>query len=90
MFFSLFNESGTNDLPVEVSLYSEDNGNYRGDRMCNNALANAVVSILVAMVLMLIDLIIPCLTVQVSCILAISSCVYIHTIANVIICHEPR
>lgn len=71
LFLSLLNESGTNDLPVQICLYSEDNGDYRDNRICNNALANAVVSrsILVAMELMMIDLIVPCLTVKVSCIM---------------------
>ena len=38
-----------NDLPVEICFYSEDNGDYRGDRICNSAMhmANAIVSILV-------------------------------------------
>ena len=71
LFFSLLTESGTNDLLVQICLYSaEDNGDYRGDRICNNVLANAVVSILVPMALMMIDLIynsIPCLPIKVSC-----------------------
>ncbi|XP_065901860.1 uncharacterized protein [Dysidea avara] len=62
LFASSLNGSGRRDLPVEICFYSEDNGDFRGDRICNNALANAIVSILVALVLMMIDLMIPCLT----------------------------
>ena len=61
LFSSAFNESGRRDLPFEICFYSKDDGDYRGDRICTNALANAIVSILVAVALMMVDLLIPCL-----------------------------
>jgi len=66
LFSSLINESGRRDLPVEICIYSKDDGDYRGDRICNNALANAIVSILVAVALMMVDLLIPCLNLSVG------------------------
>ncbi|XP_065901965.1 uncharacterized protein [Dysidea avara] len=61
LFSSLLDDSGRRDLPVEICTYSKDDGDYRGDRICNNALANAIVCILVAIALMMVDLLIPCL-----------------------------
>jgi len=66
LFSSALNESGRRDLPWEICFYSEDDGDYRGDRICNNALANAIVCILVAISLMMVELLIPCLNSTVS------------------------
>jgi len=52
--------------PVEICISSKDDGDYRGDRVCNNALANAIVCILVAVALMMVDLLIPCLNLSVG------------------------
>jgi len=50
------------DLPMGICRYIDDDGKYRGDRYCNNAIAASVVSILVAITLMMIDLQVPCLS----------------------------
>ena len=50
---------------MEICFYSEDNGDYRGGRICNAAMANGVVSILIAMELIMIDLMVPCLNAKV-------------------------
>jgi len=73
LFSSVFNESGRRDLPFEICFYSKDDGDYRGDRICNNALANAIVSILVAVALMMVDLLIPCLNSSVGINMACSN-----------------
>ena len=61
---------------MEICFYSEDNGDYRGDRICNAAMANGVVSILVAMALIMIDLMVPCLSTKVCMLFAQT---YVHT-----------
>lgn len=54
--------SDNRELPVQVCLFSEvdDDNNIYGDRICNNGMACAISSILVAMMLMIVDLQIPC------------------------------
>ena len=56
---------GTN-LPVEICIYNENNTEYRGDRICNNAIGAAISTVIVAVVLMIIDLSIPCIETAVS------------------------
>lgn len=65
LYFAL--NGGNRDLPVLICLYSEDD--IYGDRICNNAVAASVTSILVAIVLLLIDLQIPCLSSKVGILL---------------------
>lgn len=60
------NETNSTSLPIQICNYTEDNGQYRGDRICNNAIAAAVSTILVAIVLMMIDLLLPCVNTTVS------------------------
>ena len=55
-----------NDLPTEICWHTEDNGNYRGDRMCNNAMGAAVSTVIIAVMLLIIDMIVPCLSAGVS------------------------
>ena len=54
-------------LPLYICYYEESDDDIYGDRICNNALAGAVVSILVAIALLIIDLLIPCISSTVSC-----------------------
>ena len=53
-------EFGGRDQPVGVCTFHDDDDDVYGDRICNNGIASAIISILVAMALMLIDLQIPC------------------------------
>ena len=61
--FSRF--TGSRDLPLSICLYVDKGDNVYGDRVCNNVLASAIASILVAQTLMVIDLHIPCVTAKV-------------------------
>ena len=54
------------DLPTEICHYNENSNEYRGDRICNNAIGAAVSTVIVAVVLMIIDLLIPCIDTAVS------------------------
>ena len=54
------------DLPVNICWYAEDGGEYRGDRLCNNAMGAAVCTVIIAVMLMIIDMIVPCLSAGVS------------------------
>ena len=49
-------------LPLAICFYLDEGDDIYGDRICNNALAGAIITILVCMVLMMIDLQIPCTT----------------------------
>ena len=51
---------------MEVCIFFDDEDDVYGDRICNNAIASAIVSILVAMMLMVVDLQIPCTNSTVS------------------------
>ena len=57
---------GDRDLPLGVCFYQESDDDIYGDRICNNAMAASVVSILVAIVLLMIDLQVPCVSSTVS------------------------
>ena len=57
---SVTNGSANRDLPLEMCFYEDDD--IYGDRVCNNALAGAIISILVAMVLLLVHIQIPCVS----------------------------
>ena len=61
MFFS-GGSLDNRELPTRVCLFTEvdDDNNIYGDRICNNGMACAISSILVAMMLMIVDLQIPC------------------------------
>lgn len=48
------------DLPLGICFFLDEDDDVYGDRICNNAIASAIISILVAMALMIIDLQIPC------------------------------
>lgn len=63
--YSSASVNGTN-LPTEICHYNENNNEYRGDRICNNAIGAAVSTVIVAVVLMIIDLLIPCIDTAVS------------------------
>ena len=54
-----------NDVPRHICNYTSNN-EYRGDRVCNNAIAAAISTVIVAVVLMIIDLLIPCVNKAVS------------------------
>ena len=54
------------DLPLGICFYQESDDDIYGDRICNNAMAASVVSILVAIVLLMIDLQVPCVSSTVS------------------------
>ena len=54
------------DLPTQICHYNENSNEYRGDRICNNAIGAAVSTVIVAVVLMIIDLLIPCIDTAVS------------------------
>ena len=54
------------DIPIGVCWHVEDSGNYRGDRMCNNAMGAAVSTVIIAVMLLIIDMIVPCLSAGVS------------------------
>ena len=63
---SFFPTSDDRDLPLRVCFYEDTDDNIYGDRICNNAMAASVVSILVAIVLLMIDLQVPCVSSTVS------------------------
>ena len=50
------------DLPLSICYYEEPNDNIYGDRICNNAMAASVISIIIAIVLLAIDLHVPCVS----------------------------
>ena len=54
------------ELPLRVCFYENSNDDIYGDRICNNAMAASVISILVAIVLLMIDLQVPCVSSTVS------------------------
>ena len=64
LYFSAFVEEP--DVPVIVCFHTEDNDEYRGDRICNNAIAAAIATFIVAVVLIPIDLLLPCVDTAVS------------------------
>ena len=52
---------GDRDLPLRICFFYDADDEVYGDRICNNAIASAIVSILVATVLLVLDLQLPCL-----------------------------
>ena len=56
--------SENRDLPLAICYYEEANDDIYGDRICNNAMAASVISIIIAIVLLyiLIDLHVPCVS----------------------------
>ena len=64
------------DLPLDICYYEEPNNDIYGDRICNNTMAAAVTSMLLAIVLMIIDLHVPCTSSTVS--YYISFCTSLH------------
>lgn len=64
LYFSAF--VGESDLPTIVCFHTEDNDEYRGDRICNNAIGAAITTVTVAVVLIPIDLLLPCVDTAVS------------------------
>ena len=54
------------ELPLRVCFYEDTDDDIYGDRICNNAMAASITSILVAIVLLLIDLQVPCVSSAVS------------------------
>ena len=65
MFSAYFIQSTTGrgdnrELPLDICLFVDGEDDIYGDRICNNAIAGAIVSILIAMLLMLVDLYTPC------------------------------
>ena len=72
------------DLPLEFCFYFNEDDDIYGDRICNNALAGSIISILVAMVLLLVDVQVPCVSKSASvcakmCLLYIATNLYIST-----------
>ena len=70
LYFILFSASviarttgnGDNrELPLDICFFVDDEDDVYGDRICNNAIASAIVSILIAMMLMVLDLYTPCI-----------------------------
>ena len=59
---SLNNGAPDRDLPLQLCFFFDEDDDIYGDRICNNALAGSIISILVAMVLFLIDLQVPCVS----------------------------
>ena len=57
LFFA--HETGGCDQPVQVCTFDDDADDVYGGCICNNGIASAIISVLVAMALMLIDLQIP-------------------------------
>ena len=60
------NISIDHNLPTNICWHIEDGGNYRGDRLCNNAMGAAVITVIIAVMLLIIDMIVPCLSAGVS------------------------
>ena len=54
------------DVPVDICFHVEDDDQYRGDRICNNAVGAAVCTIIITIMLMIIDMLMPCLSAGVS------------------------
>ena len=50
------------ELPLAICYYEEADDDIYGDRICNNAMAASVISIIVAVVLLVIDLHVPCVS----------------------------
>jgi len=63
LFFAIAVENS--DLPTEVCKHV-DKDEYRGDRICNNAIGAAISTIIVTVVLLVIDMLVPCLNTGVS------------------------
>jgi len=55
-----YDKGGDRELPLGICFFLDEDNDVYGDRICNNAIACAIVSILVAMALMIVDLQIPC------------------------------
>ena len=55
----VFIGAGDRDLPLGICFYVDASESYYGDRVCNNGLAGAIISVLVTIPLMLIDLLLP-------------------------------
>ena len=71
MYFSYILETNPDsdintDIPVRICWHVEDNNEYRGDRICNNAVGAAVCTIIITVMLMIIDMLMPCLSAGVS------------------------
>ena len=49
------------DLPLGICFFIDVDDHVYGDRICNNALAGAIINILVVQTLIVVDLLIPCL-----------------------------
>ena len=56
------------DLPLGICFYVDASESYYGDRVCNNGLAGAIMSILVTMLLIIVDMLLP-FTTSTVCIL---------------------
>ena len=54
------------DVPVEICWHVENEEQYRGDRICNNAVGAAVCTVIISVMLMIIDMLVPCLSAGVS------------------------
>ena len=52
-------------LPTEVCGHKEGD-EYRGDRVCNNGVAAAVITVIVCVMLLIIDMLVPCFNTSVS------------------------
>ena len=59
-------QPNSRELPLRVCFYEDTDDDIYGDRICNNAMAASITSILVAIVLLLIDLQVPCVSSAVS------------------------
>ena len=71
MFFSGELEFNTNgrintDVPIHICWHVENEEQYRGDRICNNAVGAAVCTVIISVMLMIIDMLVPCLSAGVS------------------------
>lgn len=56
------NSSVNRDLPLQLCFYINDGDNIYGDRICNNAMGGAILSILVATALLMVEMQVPCVT----------------------------
>ena len=67
LYSALISTEGiNNEVPKNICAHTSTGDDYRGDRICNNAIAAAVCSVIVAIVLMIIDLLVPCIQKSVS------------------------
>ena len=57
---------GNTDVPIAICWHVEDEDQYRGDRICNNAVGAAVCTVIISVMLMIIDMLVPCLSAGVS------------------------